>query len=113
MSNHHAEHAAHVAHPGHHPAHHPGHHPAKPAAPPAGDVRETYVPTNKTIGATVGSAVGGIIVYFVNRAWPGTITPEVAGMFTTVATFAVGYLVPPGQRETMVSTARGRRTAAT
>ena len=75
------------------------------------DHRPTYAPSNKTVGATLGSAVSGIALYFANRAWPGMVTPEIAGMFTVVATFAIGWIVPPGEREGVVVTERGRRTA--
>ena len=71
----------------------------------------TYAPSTKTIGATLGSAVSGIALYYANRAWPGMITPDIAGIFTVAATFAVGWVVPPGAREGIVVTEHGRRTA--
>jgi hypothetical protein len=71
----------------------------------------TYAPSTKTVGATLGSAVSGIALYYANRAWPGMITPDIAGIFTVAATFAVGWVVPPGAREGIVVTERGRRTA--
>ena len=89
----HAHHAAHV----HHVAHHKQH--------------ETYFPTHKTIGATVGSAAGGVLVYFINHFWPGTITVECASMITVLATFAIGYLVPHGAGEAIVVTNNRRRAA--
>jgi hypothetical protein len=89
---HHAAHAHHVAH-----AHH-------------GSAR-TYRPTNKTIGATVGSAASGVLVYFVNHLWPGTITAECAGLLTVLATFGIGYVVPHGARDAIVVTNNRRRAA--
>jgi hypothetical protein len=73
--------------------------------------RPTYTPSRKTVGATLGSAVSGIALYFANRVWPGTITPDIAGAFTVAATFAIGWVVPPGAREAIVVTEHGRRTA--
>jgi hypothetical protein len=92
----HAEHAAHHVH---HVAR--AHHGST----------QTYRPTNKTIGATVGSAASGVLVYFVNHFWPGTITPECASLLTVLATFGVGYLVPHGAREAIAATNHRRRAA--
>jgi hypothetical protein len=74
--------------------------------------RATFAPSKKTIGATLGSAVGGIAIYLANRHWPGVVTPDIAGMVTVVATFAVGWVVPPGKREAIVVNERGRRRTA-
>ncbi|HUI96493.1 MAG TPA: hypothetical protein VLX44_12125 [Xanthobacteraceae bacterium] len=79
---------------------------------PIADHRPTYAPSKKTVGATLGSAVGGLAIYVANHAWPGTVTPELAGMLTVIATFAVGWVVPPGAREAVVVTERGRRRTA-
>jgi hypothetical protein len=95
-----------MAHTTHHAAHHTAH-----REPHAAAARSSYMPTSKTMAATVGSAAGGIFVYFVNKFSPGMISPEIAGMVTVVATFAIGYLVPHGPRETIVATPRGRRAA--
>jgi hypothetical protein len=74
--------------------------------------RPTYKPSRKTMGASLGSAVGGVAIYYANRLWPGMVTPEVAGVFTMAATFAVGWIVPPSAHEAIVETEHGRRTAS-
>ena len=74
--------------------------------------RATYRPARKTVAATVGAAVGGIATYYANRVWPGMVTPDIAGVVTVVATFALGWVVPPGAREAIVKTAQGHRMAS-
>jgi hypothetical protein len=75
------------------------------------DHRPTYRPSRKTMGATLGSAVSGIATFYVNRAFPGMVTPEIAGLVMVVATFALGWVVPPGAGEAIVQTEHGRRMA--
>jgi len=67
---------------------------------------------NKTMGATLGSAVGGIATFYANRAFPGIVTPEIAGLVTVVATFAVGWIVPPSAREAIIATEHGHVMAS-
>ena len=69
----------------------------------------TNAPSAKTIGATLGSAFSGIALYYANRTWPGMITPDIAGAVTVAATFAIGWMVPPGAREGIIVTDHGRR----
>src|SRR5215467_5669212 len=63
---------------------------------------QTFRPSRKTIGATLGSAVSGIAIYYANRTWPGMVPHDVAGMFTVVATFAIGWIIPPSAREAII-----------
>ena len=72
----------------------------------------TYRPSRKTVGATLGSAVSGIATYYANRAFPGMVTPEIAGFITVAATFALGWVVPPSGREAIVHTEHGHRMAS-
>ena len=74
--------------------------------------QKTYRPSRKTMGATLGSAVSGIATYYANRAFPGMVTPEIAGLVTVVATFALGWVVPPRAGEAIIETERGRRMAS-
>ena len=78
----------------------------------AAEHRPTYRPSRKTMGATLGSAVSGIATFYVNRAFPGVVTPEIAGLVTVVATFALGWVVPPGASEAIVQTEHGHRMAS-
>jgi hypothetical protein len=73
--------------------------------------RPTFMPARKTIGATLGSAISGIAIYYANRTWPGMVPHDVAGMLTVVATFAIGWIIPPGKREAIIETERGHRMA--
>jgi hypothetical protein len=74
--------------------------------------RQTIRPSRKTMGATLGSAVSGIATYYANRAFPGMVTPEIAGLVTVVATFALGWAVPPSAREAIIETQHGHRMAS-
>ena len=74
--------------------------------------RQTFRPSRKTVGATLGSAVSGIATYYANRAFPGMVTPEIAGLLTVVATFALGWVVPPGAGEAIIATEHGHRMAS-
>jgi hypothetical protein len=78
----------------------------------AAEHRTTYRPSRKTVGATLGSAVSGIATYYANRTFPGMVTPEIAGLFTVVATFALGWVVPPAAGEAIVATEHGHRMAS-
>jgi len=78
----------------------------------AAEHRTTYRPSRKTVGATLGSAVSGIATYYANRAFPGMVTPEIAGLVTVVATFALGWFVRPGAGEAIVATEHGHRMAS-
>ena len=69
------------------------------------------MPARKTVGATLGSAISGIAIYYANRQWPGMVPHDVAGMLTVVATFAIGWIIPPGKREAIIATERGHRMA--
>ena len=74
--------------------------------------RTTFRPSRKTMGATLGSAVSGIATYYANRAFPGMVTPEIAGFLTVAATFALGWVVPPRAGEAIVHTENGHRMAS-
>jgi hypothetical protein len=74
--------------------------------------RATYRPSRKTVGATLGSAVSGLAIFAANRYWHVAITPEIASTIAVAATFAVGWIIPPGAREAIVETERGHRTAS-
>jgi hypothetical protein len=86
--------------------------PAKRSRNPAVEKRATYRPSRKTMGATLGSAVSGIATYYANRAFPGMVTPEIAGFVTVVATFALGWVVPPRAGEAIIATEHGHRMAS-
>jgi hypothetical protein len=74
--------------------------------------RATFRPSRKTVGATLGSAVSGIAIFAANRYWHVPISPDIASMIAVAATFAVGWVVPPGAREAIVQTEHGHRTAS-
>jgi len=76
------------------------------------DHRATFRPSRKTLGATLGSAVSALAAYYANRHWPGMVTSDMASMFTVAATFAVGWIIPPGRREAIVVNGRGRQRTA-
>ena len=81
---------------------------------PATQVQPTYIPTNKTIGATVGSAVGVIIVWLINEYLRTPQTPlpvGIEGAITVLVTFALGYFVPHGARESILVTGDGAKAA--
>ena len=62
----------------------------------------TNMPRNKVIGATLGSAIAGLLISGLNRYFEMDIGPEEAVSITTIVTFIVGWLVPPGRDETTI-----------
>ena len=90
---------------------------AKPAngRDPAGEHRKTFKPSRKTTAATLGSAIAGLALFAANaiahKNGSAAVPAEMASMVTVVATFAAGWLIPPGAREAIIETERGRRMA--
>jgi hypothetical protein len=90
---------------------------AKPAngRDPAGEHRKTFKPSRKITAATLGSAIAGLVLVVVNavahKNGSNAVPTEMASMVTVVATFAAGWLIPPGAREAINETERGHRMA--
>lgn len=74
----------------------------KSALKTASGVKTTSKPRNKVVGATIGSAVAGILIWALNKHANAGIDQEVGAMITTVVTFVLGWIVPPGKSETAV-----------
>jgi hypothetical protein len=73
--------------------------------------RKTLAPSRKTLAATVGSAIAAVALYFANSNGTHAVPPEMASLVTVAATFAAGWLIPPGAREALIETERGLRSA--
>lgn len=78
----------------------------------------TNAPTNKVWAATGGSAIGTplgtVLVYFLEQVagpMPDNVKTALVAVFATVATLALGWVVPPGKCETVVQTQDGAKTA--
>jgi hypothetical protein len=89
---------------------------AKPAnRNPVGEHRKTFKPSRKTTAATIGSAIAALALYaanaFAHKNGSPVVPAEMASMVTVVATFAAGWLIPPGAREAIIETERGHRMA--
>lgn len=78
----------------------------------------TGVPKNKVVAATGGAAVGSsiaiIVTWFVESGFahlqiqvPQTVLEAITVLVTTIATFAAGYMVPPGANEGSIVTQDG------
>jgi hypothetical protein len=89
---------------------------AKPAnRNPVGEHRKTFKPSRKITAATIGSAIAALALYaanaFAHKNGSPAVPAEMASMVTVVATFAAGWLIPPGAREAIIETERGHRMA--
>jgi hypothetical protein len=89
---------------------------AKPAnRTPGGAHRKTFRPSRKITAATIGSAIAALALYaanaFATKNGSPAVPAEMASMVTVVATFAAGWLIPPGAREAIIETERGHRMA--
>lgn len=63
-------------------------------------------PTQKVAAASLAAALVQVLVWL-NKTLDGPDIPiEVVGALTVVASFAVGYLVPPGNSEEIVEVLR-------
>ncbi|MFK7836451.1 MAG: hypothetical protein AB8B60_09540 [Sulfitobacter sp.] len=63
-------------------------------------------PSQKVAGASVAAAIVQLLVWL-NKVSGGSDIPiEVVGALTVIASFAVGYLVPPGKTEEIVEVRR-------
>ena len=63
-------------------------------------------PVQKVVGVGIGGAVSTLAIWALNAfvlPADNLITGEVAGAATTVITFFVGYVVPPGAGERVVT----------
>jgi hypothetical protein len=61
---------------------------------------ETPAPARKVIGSALAGALTTIAVYILNTYILATPLPgEVAAAVATVIAFAVGYLLPPAERD--------------
>ena len=78
---------------------------------PASEHRTTYRPARKTMAATLGSAIAALALYvansFAHKNGSPAVPAEMASVVTVVATFAAGWLIPPGAREALIATGRG------
>jgi hypothetical protein len=82
---------------------------------PADGHRRTFKPSRKTTAATIGSAIAALALYaansFAHKNGSPAVPAEMASMVTVLATFAAGWLIPPGAREAIIETERGHRMA--
>lgn len=61
---------------------------------------ERAVPARKVVGSALAGALTTIIVYVLNNyALDAPLPGEVTAALTTVIAFAVGYLLPPSERD--------------
>jgi len=67
---------------------------------------KTGIPTTKVLGATLGGAAATLIIYLI-EAEIGLSHPlpdAVEAALTTLVVFVVGYVVPPSERDQIVTT---------
>jgi hypothetical protein len=84
------------------------------------DMQATAAPKNKVIAATGGAAVGSaisviilwILTTFGHVTFPQDVTNALSTLFTTIVTFLVGYIVPPGANEGTVVDEAGKVKSA-
>jgi hypothetical protein len=67
---------------------------------------KSTAPTRKTQAAALGGAIATVVIWalntFVLKDPSQRITGEVAAALTTIVTFVVSYLVPPGASDVVV-----------
>lgn len=59
----------------------------------------TSYPTNKTIAGGLAGALTAILVWGVKQAWQIDVPAEIAVAISTVITFVVSYVTPPGESD--------------
>ena len=85
--------------------------------------QQTSAPKSKVIAATGGAAIGSSIsviliwaltsgLSFFHIEVPSQVLDAFTAIFTTLTTFAAGYMMPPGANETNIVTGDGRVKSA-
>lgn len=86
---------------------------ATAAASKPGPVRMgSNAPAQKVTAATLAAAVVQVLIWLNNSGSGPQIPADVAVALTAIATFAAGYLTPPGSKEEVVPYNDPRRSSA-
>lgn len=65
----------------------------------------TNTPTTKVVGGTVGAAAATLLIWGLEQGLGLPVGESVRLAITTILTFAVGYIIPPARRDSVVVTA--------
>ena len=67
---------------------------------------EGNVPNKKVVAAGIAGAITTILVFVFNTyiSSEKPLTPEIAAALTTVMTFLMAYITPPGKNEKVITT---------
>lgn len=59
----------------------------------------TAIPARKVMGGSLGAAISSLVIWGLQSLFTIEIPLPVHGAITVIVTFAVGYLVPPSERD--------------